>query len=406
MKNNSFRFLWIGQSLANFGDVFYIVGLISTLYSVSESVFYLALLPFINTFGRFLSGFISPVLFNKYKLKTLLVGSQIGKTIVLLGLASWVSLQSIPSIWVLIVFILVIAFLDGWAMPATGAMLPRVVDKQEIVKANSFVSVIDQTIQLGGWALGGIIVALIGGKYVIWVTFCLFVVSSIMISRIVDSTPFHVKDENANLGGVLKGSWKIIWNSSLFRSLHVVFFIEAIANVVWIAAIIYVFVSEVLEKSESWWGYINTTFFIGLLIGGVFCSKYFSIVERHLKKIMIATSFGVSIITFMYGLNSVAWMALVFSVLFGIVEQVKSIAYDTYIQLEATPEELPKLYGAQSALISLTFGLSSLMMGAIAEIFGVRYVFLLAGFLLASAAIYLTVNKNCFPENYQDVSDD
>lgn len=34
MKNQSFRFLWNGQSMANLGDVFYIVGIISLLYTL------------------------------------------------------------------------------------------------------------------------------------------------------------------------------------------------------------------------------------------------------------------------------------------------------------------------------------------------------------------------------------
>lgn len=401
MKSRSFRLLWIGESLANFGDVFYIVGLISILYSVSESAFYLALLPFINTFGWFLSGFVSPLLFNKFKLKTLLVGSQIGKTIMLLGLVLWGSLDPHLSIGVILIFIALIAFLDGWAMPASRAMLPRIVGKDEIVKANSFVSVADQTVQIGGWGLGGIIVALIGGQQVIWVTFCLFVVSLIMISGVVDTTPFHKKETGDKIGMVLQEGWKIIWHSPLFRSIHIVIFIEAIANVVWIAAIIYVFVSDVLEKSEAWWGYLNTTFFIGLLIGGVFCSRYSTFVERHLKNIMIYTSFAVSVITFLFGFNSIAWIALAFTMLHGAVEQIKGITYETYIQKEATAEELPKLYGAQSALVALTFGVASLAMGAIADLFGVRYVFILAGVLLAVAAVYLTANKRCFPDRYE-----
>ncbi|WP_404451376.1 MFS transporter [Virgibacillus necropolis] len=399
MKNHSFRFLWLGQALANFGDVFYIVGLISILYSVSESVFYLALLPFIVTLGRFLSGFVSPVLFNRYKLKSLLVGSQISKTVILFGLATWVSWQATPTIWLLLVFIFTIAFLDGLAFPATRAMLPRLVEKEEIVKANSFLSVVDQTIQLGGWALGGVIVAMIGGQHVIWITFFLFVVSSIMMLRIVDQTPFRVEEDEKNkLHYVLQEGWRIIWRSPLFRSIHVVIFMETIANVVWIAAIVYVFVTEVLQKTEAWWGYMNASFFVGLIIGGIICSKFSQAIERHLKKLMILSSFGISIVTFLFGLNSIAWIALMLSVVVGVIEQVKSISYETYIQKTATTEELPKLYGAQGALVSITFGLSSLLMGAVAELFGVRYVFLIAGVLLAGAAILLTLNRRYFTE--------
>ncbi len=58
MKNHSFRFLWIGQSMANLGDVFYIVAIISLLYTLTESPFALALVPFMNMFGRFILPFV------------------------------------------------------------------------------------------------------------------------------------------------------------------------------------------------------------------------------------------------------------------------------------------------------------------------------------------------------------
>lgn len=112
MKSKSFRYLWLGQSLANLGDILYIVGLISILYGVSESALILAMLPFLNTFGRFVSGMFSPLLFAKYKLKFLLVLSQALKSFVLLGLSLgksrgraesnghiWIYFANRPSRW-------------------------------------------------------------------------------------------------------------------------------------------------------------------------------------------------------------------------------------------------------------------------------------------------------------------
>ncbi|MEI5906792.1 MFS transporter [Bacillus spongiae] len=400
MKTKSFRYMWIGQALANLGDIFYIVGLISILYAVSESVLSLTLLPFVNTAGRFISGIFSPILFNKYRLKQLLVCSQWSKTIVLLGLIFWISLQDDVSVIGMVLFIFVIAFLDGWAMPASRAMLPRIVSDKEIVKANSFVAMVNQTIQLGGWAIGGALVALLDGQQVIWLTFVLFLFSSVMMCFIIDPTPSKHTERNRKVLEVLMEGWKIIWHNKLFRTLHVVLVIESMANVVWIAAIIYVFVSEVLHKSEAWWGYINTTFFVGLLIGGVFCSRYSLFMKKQIKKIMLLSSIGVSFITFLFGINSVGWVALILSILFGLVEQIKSITFEAYIQREATSSELPKIYGTQEALLSICFGIFSLMIGSIAEWFGVKSVFILASLMLAGSALYLIFVQKRFTKSY------
>jgi len=135
MKSKSFKFLWIGQSLANLGDIFYIVGLISILYAFTESSFVLALVPFFNMLGRFISGMISPLLLNRYPLKTLLVFSQVSKTLLLCFLSLILVFHITSSVFVLIGFAFTIAFLDGWAAPASQSMLPRVVLGNEIMKA-------------------------------------------------------------------------------------------------------------------------------------------------------------------------------------------------------------------------------------------------------------------------------
>ncbi|WP_102336335.1 MFS transporter [Salimicrobium jeotgali] len=400
MNTLSFRFLWVGQTLANLGDVIYIVALISILYTVSQSALYLALLPFVNTFARFISGYLSPLLFNRYPLKTLLFGSQSSKTFFLLVLASLTTTQLRDSLMLIFSLVFVIAFLDGWAAPASRAMIPRLVGKKELVQANSSFSVVSQIVQLGGWALGGLLVAMIGGQYVIWLTFFFYLLSSGLLMLIQDSTTFQFPNEKSPLRSTLKEGWKIIWHNLIFRKIHVVIFLESIANVVWIAAIIYVFVSEVLQKNEAWWGYINTTFFLGLLIGGVICTKYAIRVERNLKKLLIITSFIAGIVTMFFGYNSLPWMALVLSMLYGAVEQVKSITMETYLQMEASSEDLPKIYGAQEAMTSLTFGCASLLLGWLADAFGVSHVFFSAGILLMVAAVYLTLSKHVFPATY------
>lgn len=400
MKNASFRFLWLGQSFANLGDVLYIVGLIAILYGVTESAFFLAMLPFLNTFGRFVSGMFAPVLLNRHPLKTLLVSSQLSKTLVLLGLSLYSSIHADPILWIVLVAIFIISLLDGWANPATHAMLPRLVEKHEIVKANSLISVITDTIQLGGWAVGGMLVALLNGQNVIWLTCALFILSTWMMMSIVDESSFVPSEAHVTTVDVLKSGWIGIWEHALYKGIHIQITLDAMANVVWVAAILYVYVFNVLHASEAWWGYINTAFFVGLLVGGIICSKFSMYIESNLRTMMILSSFAVSIVTFLFGFTTVGWLALLLAIANGLTQQVKGIAIDTYLQKEASVEELPNIYAAQSALVSLVFGLSSLVFGAIAEFIHVKVAFGIAGLLLAGGAVYIVCIKDRFPKGY------
>lgn len=396
MKSKSFNILWIGQSMANLGDIFYIVGLISILYISTESPFVLALVPFFNMFGRFISGLLSPLLLNRYSLKVLLVYSQASKTLLLFFLAIILALDTTSNVLVLINFVFVIAFLDGWAAPASQAMLPRLVAENELVKANGFFSIVNQTVNLGGWAIGGLVVALLSGQNVILITVALYLIATILMTRIIDPIKFQRKISEGRRSGELKEGWKIVWRNPLYKSLHVIIVFEAFANVVWIASILYVFVSDVLGKSEAWWGYINTSFFVGMVVGGVICSHFTLAFEKNLKYVLITFSFGISILTLLFGLTTIAWLSLVFAGLNGVFQQLKAIASDTFLQKSASTEELPKIYAVQSALVSLLFAISSLLFGALAEIWDVRISFIISAILLGIAAIYSAINHRLF----------
>ncbi|WOV83123.1 MFS transporter [Sporosarcina jeotgali] len=396
MKNQSFRFLWLGQSMANLGDVFYIVGIISLLYTLTESPFALALVPFINMFGRFISGMISPWLINRFPLKTLLVYLQVSKTVLLAVLSLLLSSDATTNLFIILTFVGCIAFLDGWASPASHAMLPRLVPKEQLVKANSFFSIVSETVNLGGWALGGAAVALTSGQFVIFGTVGLYILATLMMAGIYDPTPFQKKVFEGKRSRELTEGWQIIWKNPLFRSLHVIIIFEAIADVVWIASILYIFVSQVLGQTEAWWGYINTAFFFGMIIGGVLCSRFVIGIENNLKRLLILFSFGLSAVTLLFGVTTIPWISILLVIVNGIVQQLKGIVSETLLQKSATPDELPKIYAVQGALISLLFGFSSLSFGAIAELWDVRITFILAAALLGLGALYAFIRRRDF----------
>ncbi|WP_191556288.1 MFS transporter [Metabacillus idriensis] len=390
MKNKSFRFLWLGQSIAGGGDVFYIVGLITLLYFYTGSAVLIAAVPFTVTMGRFISGFLAPILIDKYSLKTLLVISQSGKTGILFMLALFNEFtgQSGP-VYLLFIFVFAISFLDGWAAPAVSAMLPRLVPSNELVKANSLVSILDQSVQLGGWAIGGILAASIGGSNVIWMTCALFVISTIMMMQIKELHPAVDHSEPAKRKWIsLKEGWIFIWKNPSLKTLTIIAFIESIAFVVWIAAIIYIYVKEQLQMEEEWWGYINASFFIGLILGGFIGLKASAFIRGKLSSIIMAAGFGLSLCTFLFGFTTIPMLALFLSFAFGVLEQLKSIAMQTLLQSNASADQLPKVYAAQGAMLSLTFGLASLLFGYWTEQTNVQTVFAVSALFLLGSAVF------------------
>lgn len=397
MYKASFRFLWIGQSLANSGDVFYMVGLIAIIHGLTGSVTYMALVPFFITTSRFFSGMLAPLVIERVPLKPLLAYSQLGKTLVILFLGCYTEfVPSSSTIFLIFLFVIIISFLDGWANPARNSLVPIFIEKDSLVKANSFLAIIDQTIRLGGWAVGGVLVAFIGDKNVIWLTLILYAIASIMMFLIKNVDNEFINDKNqshTSIGDKLKEGWLTIWHTPSLRIISIVEFLESIANVVWVAAIMYVYVDQILQTNEQWWGYINASFFAGLMIGGSISLKWSYLINNFVSTVIIVGAFGASITTLMFSLVSTPWISLIIALLFGILNQIKDVAQQTSVQKSVIHRLLPKVYSAKDTIITATFGLSSLLLGNLTDIVGVKFVFLLSAIILLISAIFVLLNR-------------
>lgn len=280
-------------------------------------------------------------------------------------------------------------------------MLPRLVDASELTRANSLVALVDQMIQLAGWAVGGLLVAALGGRNVIWVTFALAVAAAIFMKLIEDqheTARGRTEKPGPSTWNSIQEGWALIWRQPSLRAIHVIFALETIAGVIWIAAIIYVYVAEVLHREEAWWGYINACFFLGLMLGGLFGMRGAKVIDRNIRKFVVFSSFGISLMTFGFGLTSVPWLALVFSAGFGIFEQLKAVSLQTTLQRSVSVRLLPKVYAAQSALISLVFGVSTLLFGFITDQFGVRATYIIAASILFISGCYALRVRSRLPE--------
>lgn len=392
-KEVSFRFLWSGQILANLGDILYIVSLIKLIYDKTGSVTYMSLVPFFTTISALISGLLAPLLINKFKLKSILTYSQTGKTILLFLLCINVSILEEQLLFLIYLLISLISFLDGWASPARNALIPSLVEESKLVKTNSLLSISDQVIQLITWPIGSILLVSFGPVTILWQTFFFFLLST-MFMRMIGVYSNQLVHEKKSQIDVLKEGWSIIWNSKQLRIISLMNILETFANGVWIAAILFVYVSEALNKGENWWGYINGSFFTGMLVGGLLIYRYSHLLERFLSKIILWSTFTLTGITFLFGTTSIPWFALFVSFLFGFPQMARDIAETTIIQKSAQEKLLAKVYSARGTLLFGTFGLSSLVMGWLTEKFGVRVTFFVATILFLTSFIVALINKS------------
>lgn len=145
--NKNFSLLLTGQSLANIGDVLYMVGIISAIFGLTGSATAASIVPFTITTSMFVSNLLTPLLIERVNLKWLLAGSQLGKTILIVVLGLLLTGLSETNYYFIFLIISGVALLDGCAKPIMHSMIPQYVNSDKLVQANGIAETVFQTIQ-------------------------------------------------------------------------------------------------------------------------------------------------------------------------------------------------------------------------------------------------------------------
>lgn len=295
------------------------------------------------------------------------------------------------SINLLIVYLLVIAnaIFEGFSRPSRNSILPRIVEQHHLVKANSLLSTTDQTLQLMGWSLGGILAVQIGAYNVLWFTIGLFALSalSIFLINLASSSSEPVGRQRKNRDAMKEG-WMFLYKTPILRTITVMNIVEGLGSSIWIGAVTLVFVQDVLHKGEEWWGFINSAYYFGTIMGGILILKFSQKVQKNLFRNMILGASSVAILTFLYSFNTIPLLSILLVVLMGPAYQLRDISQQTIVQRSVQIETLPKVLAAVSTIDQFVFGVSVLGIGLLVDMIGVDKVYIISAIMLGLATLY------------------
>lgn len=399
--NRNFSLLLLGQSLANIGDVLYIVSVISTIFVLSGSAIAASFVPFTIASSMFISSLLTPLLVEKLNLKWLLAGSQIAKTILLLILGFMLIGLTGDNYYFIFLIIGWIAFFDGCANPIRQTLTPYYVKPEHLIQANGISETITQVIQAGMWFVGTSLLIIMSSQQLIWLVGCLFLLASLLLC-LLESVNNHETTELKGKFEKIKEGWKTLSNTPVLRRIAWIEFLETIAATVWIAAVLYVFVNDALNVDEKWWGFINGANFLGLILGSAYCIKYSSFVEKKIGTFIFVGSFLSFLFTILFSLNSMPMNSLLLSLCVGLFGQIKKIPQQTVIQTSVSKKQLSTVYTSLGAIGTGIFGVGSLVMGVLADLLGIRIVFVISGLLLAVVSTIAHKNKQLFVRNVME----
>lgn len=388
LKNANFILLLTSLVFNAFGGLLLNVAVISVVYTVTSSIASASFILVLNTIASIVGGFIASNFLDRVSHKKIMLFSDLFSCILVFFLALIVSYIGINIIVVYITTFLT-TIISSFFIPARSAIVPNIVQKEQLIRANSFLVSVIQITTTAGWIVAIPIVLTFGSILSIYLISFTFLISTVLIMFLsVEKQEDNVIPVGYSFIYNFKTGLNTLWKNKVLKSITMMDIGEAFANIVWASTFLLSFTVEILDSSEKWWGYQGATFLIGSIVGGLITAKYADRIRLFGGKVIIYSSLGVALITFAYGLNTIPIIALVISFFTGLPYQIRNIVQESLLQEYAENKILGRVFAVRNILIQFFYAFALFFGSFLADKIGIVNVYILAGMIYTLVTVY------------------
>jgi len=355
-----------------FGSMITVVAFPYQVYQLTHSVLLVGLLGVLEFAAILAVAFVGGALADARDRRSMVLLSEVALMVCSLVLAGNAAIPH-PQVWLLFVVATAWGALDAVQRPSLDAMLPRLVDKNELTAAAALGSIRGTLGQILGPALGGVLVAAIGLSFTYMVDVATFVVGLACL-WLMRSVPPPVNAERPSFRRVLEGLRYARSRQELLGT----YFVDMIAMFFGMPMALFPAIAQGLGGPKV----------LGLLYAapaiGSFAfsatSGWTNRIHRHGMGVAVAAVvWGLAIIGF--GFATSLWLAVLFLVVAGAADMMSGV-FRSVIWNQTIPDSLRGRL-ASIEMLSYTSGpaLGNFEAGAVASIFNVRISIVSGGVL-------------------------
>lgn len=181
-RNANFRNLWLGSVVSQFGDWFNVLAAAELISRLTDSGIALSYLFLARFLPLFLFSPFAGILADRFNRKTIMVISDVLRGVTVLG---FLLVRRPEDIWLFYLLTITQFTLSALFQPARSAVLPGIVERNQIVAANALDSLTWSTMLALGALVGGLVAAVFGAETAFVADAITFLVSAYFIARIV-----------------------------------------------------------------------------------------------------------------------------------------------------------------------------------------------------------------------------
>jgi len=386
LRRRNYGLLWTAQLISMIGDWAMFAALPFFVYEITGSVLATGMMFMIQVVPPLVLGSVAGVFVDRWDRRWTMIGSSLFRGAVLLIL---LGVRSAEMIWL----VYLAGFLESAATqffgPANNALLPTLVEEDQLLTANSLDSLGENSARLIGPALGGALLATIGLQGVIIFDICSYLLAAFLMSliRVAVAGKGEVPTATASAGNALSSFWsefvsgfKLVKGKPALSRIFLVLGIAMLGDSI-LTVLLVAFFQDVVGVGATEFGVVLTVRGLAGILGGVVMGAIGSKFRPyHLISVGLIIT-GVALVAMV--LFPIYIVSLVIMILLSVPLMAWLISSQTWIQTHAPGDFLGRVFGVYGTLSALLMLIGIGFASGLGETLGISTTLYVGG------AIYL-----------------
>ena len=340
LRHRNYRLIWLGLLFSFIGSFMQNAALlwhVSLLVPPHQKGLALGAVGLSRVVPIFVFSMISGVVADAGDRRRLMLLTQSCSALVAVGLAL-VAFIGVSSLWPIYALAALSSAVGAFDLPARQSLVPSLVPREELPSAISLNSIMQQTSQVLGPALGGLVIAStsVGWAYLFnAVSFSAVIVALLMMRGVPARPPESTSSDNVSWGAAVEGL-RFVFRSPLIRSTMLLDFFATFFSSA--TALLPIFAQDVLQVGARGYGWLYAAPAIGATVMSIAMVFLTRRIERRGPVLLWAVAiYGVATVGF--GFSRSFWITFACLALTGMADTVSVIFRNIVRQLE-TPDRL------------------------------------------------------------------
>jgi predicted MFS family arabinose efflux permease len=382
-----FRLMWIGACTSSIGTWMQIVAQGWLIYRLSHSAFLLALDQFLGGIPIFLFSLIGGVIADRMERRRILLGSQYVQLASAAILTLLVATGTV-RVWEILALSLVSGFAQAFGGPAYQALIPTLVDREDMPNAIALNSIQFNLAVTVGPALGGMILARLGEKWCFGLNALSFL-APVLALTMITARFLPQKTTDSMLSSFKQGIRFVRKQGSMEALIFLAFCMTALSMPM--RTYFPVFVKDIFRRGPETYGQLLSMMGIGSICGSLAIASLGNF--RHKGRIAV-----LMLICLGLGISAFAWskslaVSYVVVLLVGFAMMAVFATVNSLVQLITTDDMRGRVMSVYNFAFRGGMPMGNLLSGWLVPLFGAPMVLGVNGLLLVLLASYFIITR-------------